>query len=212
MHVAAMTLAVTGLTTAAAVAATDPAGGQSGTGRRTVVADELVAVPRPLTGPPQDRRDDATARVAVQRLAALKAVQKLAVQKLAVQKLAAQNLAAERARTARASRSTTRAPISAGGSPQAIAASMLGSFGWSASQFGCLNSLWSRESGWRVGAANPSGAYGIPQALPGSKMGAYGADWATNPRTQITWGLHYIAARYGSPCGAWSHSQSYNWY
>ncbi|KJL44942.1 hypothetical protein RR49_00093 [Microbacterium ginsengisoli] len=74
-------------------------------------------------------------------------------------------------------------------------------------------SLWNRESGWRANALNPSsGAYGIPQALPGSKMATAGADWRTNGNTQINWGLAYISARYGSPCGAWAHSQATGWY
>ncbi len=111
----------------------------------------------------------------------------------------------------RESRSQARAPIYSGDA-RGIARAMLPSFGWSAGQFPCLDSLWARESGWRVNAANGSGAYGIPQALPGSKMGAYGSDWRTNPRTQITWGLHYIQDRYSSPCGAWSHFQSHGWY
>ncbi|MEZ5098039.1 MAG: hypothetical protein R2731_19335 [Nocardioides sp.] len=69
------------------------------------------------------------------------------------------------------------------------------------------------ESGWRVNADNPySSAYGIPQALPGSKMASAGPDWATNPVTQIRWGLGYIRDRYGSPCGAWSFKRSHNWY
>ena len=113
----------------------------------------------------------------------------------------------------RASRSTTRRslPSSSSGSPTEIAQSMLAARGWSG-QFSCLNSLWSKESGWRVSASNPSGAYGIPQALPGSKMASAGSDWQTNPATQITWGLNYISSTYGSPCAAWSHSQSNNWY
>jgi hypothetical protein len=99
------------------------------------------------------------------------------------------------------------------GSAQAIAHSMVLSRGWGEDQFSCLVSLWNKESGWRVNASNPSsGAYGIPQALPGSKMGSAGSDWATNPATQITWGLGYISGRYGTPCGAWSHSQAKNWY
>ena len=61
-------------------------------------------------------------------------------------------------------------------------------------------------------AANPSGAYGIPQALPGSKMASVGADWRDNAVTQIKWGLGYIADRYGSPCGAWAHSEGHGWY
>jgi hypothetical protein len=93
------------------------------------------------------------------------------------------------------------------GSPQQIAVAMLGSYGWSSSEFSCLDQLWTRESGWNPQAANPySGAFGIPQALPGSKMASAGADWATNPATQIRWGLGYIREMYGSPCGAWSHS------
>jgi hypothetical protein len=88
---------------------------------------------------------------------------------------------------------------------------MLAARGWS-SQWGCLDSLWQRESGWRVYASNPSGAYGIPQALPGSKMASEGSDWRTNPATQIRWGLGYIGSRYGGPCAAWSHSQATGWY
>lgn len=99
------------------------------------------------------------------------------------------------------------------GDPQSIASALLGDYGWSGSQFGCLVSLWNRESHWRVNAANPSsGAYGIPQALPGSKMASAGADWRTNAETQIKWGLGYIQDRYGSPCGAWGHSQTHGWY
>ncbi len=97
--------------------------------------------------------------------------------------------------------------------PRDIARALLGEFGFSSSQFGCLDSLWTRESNWRVNADNPtSSAYGIPQALPGSKMSSAGADWAHNPVTQIRWGLGYIEARYGSPCGAWGHSQARGWY
>jgi uncharacterized protein YabE (DUF348 family) len=98
------------------------------------------------------------------------------------------------------------------GSAQAIAQQMLLARGWGNDQFSCLVSMWSRESGWRVNAANSSGAYGIPQALPGSKMASAGADWQTNPATQITWGIGYIAARYSTPCGAWSFWQSHNYY
>lgn len=77
----------------------------------------------------------------------------------------------------------------------------------------CLSSLWMKESGWKSSALNASsGAYGIPQSLPGSKMASAGADWQTNPATQIKWGLGYIKGSYGSPCGAWAHSQATNWY
>jgi hypothetical protein len=97
-------------------------------------------------------------------------------------------------------------------SAQGIAYKLLASFGFSTSQFGCLNDIWTRESGWRYNAANASGAYGIPQALPGSKMATYGSDWQTNPATQIKWGLNYIKSRYGSPCQAWAVWQSQGWY
>lgn len=99
------------------------------------------------------------------------------------------------------------------GSPEQIAEQMLGGFGWSASQFACLQPLWERESGWDVTAQNPSsGAYGIPQALPGSQMASAGPDWETDAGTQIRWGLTYIQGRYGSPCGAWAHEEADGWY
>jgi hypothetical protein len=107
---------------------------------------------------------------------------------------------------------TATAPA-ASGSPRQIAQAMLGSFGWSASQFGCLDPLWAHESGWSVTASNASsGAYGIPQAVPGSKMASAGPDWQTNATTQIKWGLQYIKGTYGSPCAAYSHEQSTGWY
>jgi hypothetical protein len=85
--------------------------------------------------------------------------------------------------------------------------------GWGRDQYSCLVKLWNRESHWRVNAYNvSSGAYGIPQALPGIKMASAGEDWMTNPQTQINWGLGYIAGRYGSPCGALAHSNDFNWY
>ena len=97
---------------------------------------------------------------------------------------------------------------------QAYAFSIMSWFGWdNADQRWCIVMLWNRESGWRTNAYNASsGAYGIPQSLPGSKMASVGADWRTNYGTQIWWGFYYIAGRYGSPCGAWAHSESYNWY
>ena len=97
--------------------------------------------------------------------------------------------------------------------PRSIAKALLASYGWSESQFGCLDSLWTRESNWNVHADNPSSsAYGIPQALPGSKMASAGPDWQNNAVTQIKWGLGYIADRYGSPCSAWGHSESHGFY
>ena len=99
------------------------------------------------------------------------------------------------------------------GSAQAYAFQAVAARGWSTDQYNCLVSLWNKESGWRVNAANPSsGAYGIPQSLPGSKMASAGSDWQTNPGTQIEWGLGYISGRYGTPCGAWGHSVDVGWY
>jgi hypothetical protein len=101
----------------------------------------------------------------------------------------------------------------ASGSPRQIAQAMLGSFGWSSGQFSCLDPLWEHESRWSVTAANPgSGAFGIPQALPGSRMASAGPDWPTSAATQITWGLRYIRDTYGSPCAAFSHEQATGWY
>ncbi|WP_328589657.1 transglycosylase SLT domain-containing protein [Nonomuraea aridisoli] len=117
--------------------------------------------------------------------------------------------------------------VAAGGAPAAqaqssqsssvrnksIAKPMVAKRGWSTTQYRCLVKLWHRESGWNHRAANgSSGAYGIPQALPGHKMASSGRDWRTNPRTQIKWGLRYIKQRYGTPCRAWGHFQSHRWY
>lgn len=96
---------------------------------------------------------------------------------------------------------------------RATGCAMLLEAGFSLDQMGCLDALWTRESGWNELAQNPSsGAYGIPQSLPGDKMASHGSDWRTNPVTQINWGLDYIAGRYGTPCAAWGHSQDVGWY
>lgn len=101
------------------------------------------------------------------------------------------------------------APTSEAGSPKAIAKKMIAND----AQFRCFSNIVSHESGWNVNASNPSsGAYGLVQALPGNKMASAGADWRTNPATQIKWGLDYMKERYGSPCGAWSAWQSKGWY
>ncbi len=96
---------------------------------------------------------------------------------------------------------------------QEYAAEMCSSYGWSNEDFECLVKLWNRESGWNPNAYNSSsGAFGIPQALPGSKMASAGADYQTNYQTQINWGLSYIKSRYGNPQNAWIHSQNTGWY
>ena len=110
-----------------------------------------------------------------------------------------------------ASRTTTRAPLT--GDTRTIAHAMLLRQGYSEGEWSCLDALWARESGWNTYASNASsGAYGIPQALPAEKMASYGADYRTNPITQIGWGLSYIRASYGSPCGALSHENAYGYY
>ena len=113
---------------------------------------------------------------------------------------------------AAAANAQAHAPVVPAGEAQQIAHEKVLARGWGEDQFSCLVTLWNRESGWRTNAANPSGAYGIPQALPGSKMASAGADWRTNPATQIEWGLGYISGRYGTPCNALGHSNRVGWY
>ena len=97
--------------------------------------------------------------------------------------------------------------------PRSIARRLMAKYGLSAADFDCVDRLWSGESGWSVHADNPtSSAYGIPQALPGSKMASAGPNWQDNAETQIKWGLSYIAQRYGSGCAAWSYKQGHGWY
>jgi hypothetical protein len=117
--------------------------------------------------------------------------------------------------------SGTGSPAAAGGASagssaaqyQAYAFSLFGQYGWGADQRQPLIALWNQESNWNPAATNPSsGAYGIPQSLPASKMASAGADWKTNAATQIKWGLGYIKGRYGNPAGAWAHEQANNWY
>jgi hypothetical protein len=96
---------------------------------------------------------------------------------------------------------------------KAIACALLPEWGFGIDQMACLIPMWTKESGWNERSRNPSsGSYGIPQALPASKMAAYGADYLTNPTPQIKWGLSYIKGRYGTPCQAWSFWQAHNWY
>lgn len=104
----------------------------------------------------------------------------------------------------------TTAEVSAA---QNFARTQLEAAGLGDDEFACLVDLWNRESRWNHRSENTSsGAYGIPQSLPGSKMASAGADWQTNPETQIRWGLGYISGRYGTPCGAWAHSEAKGWY
>ena len=154
----------------------------------------------------------AAAKAAASKAAAAKAAAaKAAALKSSEQAAAARKAAAQRTQQAQPARQA--AVTTPSGSPEQIAEQMLSQFGWSSSQFSCLQPLWERESGWSLTAENPtSGAYGIPQALPASQMSSAGADWQTDAATQIRWGLTYIQGRYGSPCGAWAHEESDGWY
>jgi hypothetical protein len=108
---------------------------------------------------------------------------------------------------------TTVAPPANPTAAEADGKAMLLKYGFNqTTEWSCLYNLWMRESSWNVYAENASGAYGIPQALPGDKMAANGADWQTNPVTQIAWGLGYIQGQYGTPCGAWNHEVADGWY
>lgn len=109
---------------------------------------------------------------------------------------------------ARRERPAATSASSSSGSPRQIARKIIGD----GEQFRCFSRIVKRESGWNVHARNPSGAYGLVQALPGSKMSSAGPDWRHNAATQIRWGLNYMEKRYGSPCGAWSFWQANNWY
>jgi hypothetical protein len=150
------------------------------------------------------------AKHAEQRRAARR---RAAARRAAASRAAAREAAAQQASQQQGGGGGGAAAPTPSGSPQQIAAGMLGSFGWSSGEFGCLQSLWNAESGWNVYASNPSsGAYGIPQALPGGKMASAGSDWQSNPATQIRWGLGYIKGIYGSPCAAWSHEEATGWY
>ncbi len=145
--------------------------------------------------------------------AAKSAGEKIEAARAAASKAAAARAAAAKAAAAARAEARARAMRDAQRNPKAVAKLLAADRGWTGSQFTCLDLLWTRESNWNYRATNASsGAYGIPQALPGSKMGTVASDWTTNPVTQIKWGLGYIAGRYGTPCGAWAHSQATGWY
>ncbi|WP_461110335.1 aggregation-promoting factor C-terminal-like domain-containing protein [Streptomyces calidiresistens] len=124
---------------------------------------------------------------------------------------AAEAAAAAEVATASAPQSTASAPVQASYTKAEIQAMAMEIVG--AGQYQCFSNIIERESGWNHTATNPSsGAYGLVQALPASKMASAGADWRTNPATQIKWGLNYMNERYGSPCGAWEFWQANHWY
>jgi len=162
---------------------------------------------------PAARRDSVedAARERLVKAAAVQSVSEAGQNAGAVVVNAAKAQAAVDAEAARVA--LARAHREAQRNPRALARIMVAERGWSSQQLTCLDKLWMRESGWRWNATNPSsGAYGIPQSLPGSKMARAGSDWRTNPATQMEWGLDYIDDIYGTPCAAWGHSQSTGWY
>ncbi len=209
-----------------AVIATTAAGYQAADQRQTgaaafTVSTEAIAQANELA----DAQIEDTARLAADRNetnASIAAAQ----EKDRVAALAAAEAAAEARREAakKVARDKARKALAAKkkailahaqSDPRAAARALLPEFGFSDSQFGCLDKLWVGESNWRYTAENSSsGAYGIPQSLPGSKMATVASDWRTNPVTQIRWGLKYIKSSYGTPCGAWSawQSRSPHWY
>jgi hypothetical protein len=103
-----------------------------------------------------------------------------------------------------------RTPI---GAKKVAKAILIDEYGFKEKEYKCLNSLWTQESNWNYKSRNKkSGAHGIPQALPASKMNVVSTDWRTNPVTQIRWGLRYISIRYETPCKAWAKHKRSNWY
>jgi hypothetical protein len=207
---AAVILAVAGISAAGSSEATTIASGPS-----YMPSPMAMAQSAELT----HNRDDtnvalaAARRSGVLRAAALTHYQKVAADSRAK---AAVALTRERAQSRdRAAREKQRQALvdRAQSDPKSIGRLLASDRGWGDGEFSCLDSLWTKESGWSWSANNgSSGAYGIPQSLPGSKMASAGSDWQTNPVTQIKWGLQYIANSYGTPCSAWGHSQAMNWY
>jgi murein DD-endopeptidase MepM/ murein hydrolase activator NlpD len=203
-----VTLLVAGVAmTTSALAGSGPAAdvGETVESRALVAGQPAVSVEQSLAAQAEMARTEA--EEAAQKAAEEKARREAAAAKEAAE--AAAKEAERKAAAERAARAAERAAVD----PRSAAREMLGEYGWGEDQFGCLDSLWNRESNWDHRAENPSsGAFGIPQSLPGNKMASAGADWRTNPLTQIEWGLSYIRDVYGSPCSAWGHSQSTGWY
>ena len=165
---------------------------------------------------------DAAVAAEQERIAAEKAAaEKAAAEKAAAEKAAAEKAAAEKAAAeekAAEQKAAEKAPATPKGGNRAankelgrhLAATL---YGWTGEQFTCYDNIIMRESLWDQYADNPnSSAYGIPQALPGKRMASEGADWRTNPATQIKWGLKYVKDRYGTPCRAWSFKRANGWY
>jgi hypothetical protein len=200
------------------------ASGSEGTQTQTVdVAGATLLQDVPIGAQAQAVSDHFTAQANAQQAsadaAAKKAAEEAARQKAAAdaqakadaEKAAKAAEAKRKADEEAANRAKARSVMAAvsPGSVQEMALQIIGD----QTQFQCFSQIVKRESGWDYTASNPSsGAYGLVQALPGTKMATAGADWRTNPATQIKWGLNYMNSRYGSPCGAWTFWQSHHWY
>ena len=180
------------------------------------------AMPMPEPGAEQHAAEEQAAdqqAAAAEQAAAVEAEAQAAAAReaeaaAAAEQAAAEQAAAEQAAAEEAARiAAASVPVDDPAGAKAYAASVLGGHGWEASQMTCLDTLWTKESEWLTSATNASsGAYGIPQALPGVKLATAGGDWQTNYRTQINWGLTYIESRYGSPCSALNFHYANNWY
>ncbi|MFG2823876.1 transglycosylase SLT domain-containing protein [Kitasatospora sp. NPDC048365] len=221
-------ISVRGVAVASATAVTavgavvGAASGSEGKAVQTVdVASATLLADVPTGLQAQNVSDGFAAQANAQQVAADAAAKK-AAEEAARQKAAADaqakadadkaaKAADEKRKQEEANRSAARSALASisPGSVQDMALQIVGD----ANQFQCFSQIVKRESGWDYTATNASsGAYGLVQALPGSKMASAGADWRTNPATQIKWGLNYMNSRYGSPCGAWSFWQSHHWY
>ncbi|WP_370117966.1 transglycosylase SLT domain-containing protein [Streptacidiphilus sp. MAP12-33] len=193
------------------------ASGEAKPTQQADVAGSTLLAEVPTGGSAQTVADNLVRQSDAQQSAALVTAQKAAAQaartkaadaahaKAAAEQRAKQEAASRAAAAQQRQQLVSYSP----GSVQALAASIIGN----ATQFSCFSHIVTRESGWSYTATNPSsGAYGLVQALPGSKMASVGADWRTNPATQIKWGLNYMNSRYGSPCDAWAFWQTHNYY
>lgn len=202
---------------AASPAAVDTPAASPSTEPSAAAADrtEQEQVSRDVERPALAQVADERAAAQAQTLQAISTEgERLAAQQKAEQEAAARAAAEQKAQQEAAAAAAEKASGGYSGEPREIARQMMAAeYGWGEQQFQCYDNIIMRESEWIVTADNPtSDAYGIPQALPGSKMASAGADWQTNPVTQIRWGLGYVAERYDTPCEAWSFKQAKGWY
>lgn len=177
-------------------------------------AGEVPVASRLTVDSDVSRSADREALSAVEEAAAIaRSSAEKADKEAAEQAAAEKKKAAEQQKKDEAAAAAKQAIEEARSNPKAVAMELMPEYGFDASQFSCLDSLWAGESDWDYTATNPSsGAYGIPQSLPATKMATAGADWETNPITQIRWGLQYISDAYGTPCAANSFKAGNNFY